>query len=125
MKRIILDTNILMIPGQFGIDIFEEIDKIIQENYKIVTLDSVIKELEGISKSKSKNAKNAKIGLDLLKIKEIEIIKAKKNNVDQEILDIFGKSTIVATNDTVLRKKLKNRGIKVLCLREKERMEII
>jgi rRNA-processing protein FCF1 len=124
MKKIILDTNFLTIPYQFNIDIFEEIDRIIEENYEVMTLDGVVRELKALMKAKGKNAVAAKLGLELIKKKNIKIINTKEKNVDITIVAISDKDTIVATNDRNLRKKLKNKNIKTLYLRSKKRLEM-
>jgi rRNA-processing protein FCF1 len=124
MKKIILDTNFLTLPHQFKVDIFSEIDRIMEENYELFTLDSVIDELNKLSKSKGKDAIAAKIGLELIKKKNIKIIKTGEINVDKAIVKISNKDTIVATNDKILRKKLKNENIKTIYLRSKKYFEI-
>lgn len=124
MKKIILDTNILMVPGKFKVDIFEEIDRIINDEYKLFTLDSVVDELKRLSKKKSKSANIAKLGLELLKSKNIDIIDVGKGSVDKQILDMSDKDTIVATNDTELKKRLKKKGIKTIYLRKLSQLEL-
>jgi len=124
MKRIILDTNFLTIPYQFNVDIFEEIDRIMEEKYELVTLDKVVEELKELTKSRSKDAVAAKLGLELIKNKNIKIINTEDKNVDNVIVSISDKNTIVATNDRMLRRKLKNKNVKVLYLRSKRRLEM-
>ena len=48
MKKIILDTNFLLIPSQFNVDIFTEIDRICLFKYKLCVLDETINELNSI-----------------------------------------------------------------------------
>ncbi|ENO12016.1 hypothetical protein MBGDC06_00279, partial [Thermoplasmatales archaeon SCGC AB-539-C06] len=72
MKKIILDTNFLLIPAQFKVDIFDEIDRIILEKYQLFVLDKTIDELKKIiadKKQKMRNRRAAKLGLQLLKSK--------------------------------------------------------
>ncbi len=124
MKRIILDTNFLTIPYQFNVDIFEEIDRIMEENYELATLDGVIEELKSLMKTKGKDAVAAKLGLELIKKKNVKIINTDEKNVDIAIVATSNKDTIVATNDKELRQKLKNKNIKVLYLRSRKRLEM-
>lgn len=124
MKKIIMDTNFLTIPYQFNIDIFEEIDRIMEENYELMTLDGVVKELRTLMKAKGKDAVAAKLGLELIKKKNVKIINTEEKNVDIAIIAISNKDTIVATNDRNLRKKLKNKNIKTLYLRSRKRLEM-
>ena len=118
MKKIILDTNFLTIPYQFKVDIFEEIERLMEENYELVTLDKVVEELKKIKRGK--DAVAAKIGLELIKKKNIKVINTDVNKVDNAIVKLADENTIVATNDKNLRKNLKNKNIKTFYLRSKK-----
>ncbi|MCX6821949.1 MAG: nucleotide-binding protein, partial [Candidatus Aenigmarchaeota archaeon] len=87
MKRIILDTNFLMIPYQFNVDIFEEIKRIMEEKYELIIFDKIIEELERIAESKGKDASAARIALGLIKKKEVKIITTNEKTVDNAIID--------------------------------------
>jgi len=120
MKRIILDTNFLTIPYQFNIDIFEEIDRVVEGDYELTTLDSVIEELKKLTKTRGKEATAAKVALTLIKEKNVKVIKTGEKNVDIKIYRMADKNTIIATNDRILRRRLKNKNVKVLYLRSKK-----
>ena len=45
MAKIILDTNFLMIPAQFNVDIFSEIHRICDFKYELYIIDKTIDEL--------------------------------------------------------------------------------
>jgi len=123
VKKILLDTNFLLIPAQFNIDIFSEIDKIMLEKYQLYTLDKVIYELKSIQKNKKQSQKNrnaAKLALQLIKAKKLNIIKTKEDKpVDDLIVDLKG--YIIATQDIGLKKRLK---AKILTLRAKKKLII-
>ena len=71
MKKILLDTNFLLIPSQFKVDIFSELERICIFNYKLYVLDKTVDELKYIiEKQKGKHKEAAKIGLQLLKLKK-------------------------------------------------------
>ena len=120
MKKIILDTNFLTIPVQFNLDIFEEIDKVMEEDYELFTTDGVIKELKKLAKSKGKDAVAARIGLELIERKNIKIIGTKKKDTDKGIIELADENTMIATNDKILRQKLKNKSLKTIYLRSKK-----
>ena len=124
MKRIILDTNFLTVPYQFNIDIFEEIDRVVVGEYELTTLDCVVKELKKLKKSRGKAAASAKVALLLIKEKNVKVIKTGEKNVDIKIYRMADENTIVATNDRDLRRKLKNKNVKVLYLRSKKYIAI-
>jgi rRNA-processing protein FCF1 len=118
--KLIFDTNFLIDLARFRIG-FEEIENLGEE---LLTLNSVVKELEKIASSKGKNSKNAKIALKLIELKNIRIIKSKEKNVDKGILKLAKKNTLIATNDRKLRKILKKRGIKTIYLRKKKKIAV-
>ena len=45
MKKIILDTNFLLIPAQFNVDIFSEIERICDFQYQLCIVDKTLSEL--------------------------------------------------------------------------------
>ena len=125
--KIILDTNFLIIPAQFKIDIFKEMKKF---SPKIFTFDVCIDELKRVAKSKGRKGTQAKISLDLLENKGIKVIKTREKNADRAILKyvkmVKQEETLsVATNDRKLIKKLKNNGIRVIRLRQKKYLVMV
>ena len=112
-----------MVPYQFKVDIFEEIKRIMEEEYELIVFDSIIKELEKIAKSKGKDAMAAKTALGLIKKKGVKIVITYDKIVDNTIA-AADDNTIVATNDKVLKEKLKNKNIKIIYLRNKKYLEI-
>ena len=124
IKKILLDTNFLLIPAQFNIDIFSEIDKLMLAKYKLFTLDKIIGELESIQKDKKQKLKNknaAKLALQLLKAKKVNIVKTKENKPVDDILVIL-KEYIIATQDIDLKNRLKAKKVKIITLRAKKKL---
>ena len=123
--QILLDTNFLLIPAQFRVDIFQEIDRLITQKYDLITLPQIINELNAFGKKSKKNQNEARIALELAKkckIVEIDtdfpLLSSK--GVDDIILQLAIKNRwIVATNDAALRKKLRTQQIPTLTLRNK------
>ena len=122
MKKIILDTNFLLIPAQFRVDIFSEIGRICNFNYELLIIDKTVDELNKIIKTakKGKDRAAAKIALALLKQKKVKNVKTSKGNVDDLILKLINKDYILATQDALLRKKAIKIGVKVIFLRSKK-----
>ena len=74
VKKIILDTNFLLILEQFKVDIFSEIDRISNFKYKLLVFDRILDELEKIVQSqRRKYGKAAKLALQLIKSKKYKI----------------------------------------------------
>ncbi|MEK6876906.1 MAG: PIN domain-containing protein [Nanoarchaeota archaeon] len=128
MKKILLDTNFLLIPYQFRVDIFTQIDRIIHLQYKIFVLDKSVEELKKIVEGqKGKNRDAAKIALKLIAIKNIRIIKTESDKkTDEAIAELSQKDKyIVATQDKDLKRRLINQGIEVIVLRQKKILVLV
>ena len=108
MKKVILDTNFLMAVSQFKVDIFSEIRRICDFKYELFIIDKTINELESIIETqKGKN------------------IKTKEGTVDELIVKISNKNTIVATQDMELKRKLREKGVSLIVLRQKKYLVFI
>jgi len=123
MKKIILDTNFLMIPLQFRVDIFSEFERICNFNYKLCIFEETISELRGIMNnpnSSGKDKKAAEFALKLIKLKNINMIKSEKKDVDSLILENMGKYDYIATQDKQLKRELVKKGVSLIALRKKK-----
>jgi len=126
MKKIIIDTNFLMIPLQFKVDIFSEFERICNFNYKLCIYKSSVNELNDIIRKQSqKHRKAAEFALKLIKMKKIEILDSDKGHVDSLILENLDKDTIVATQDINLKKEILKKNVPVIILRQKKYLELI
>lgn len=115
--KTLLDTNFLMAIGQFKVDVFSQLGN------QIYILDRTLQELKTITKKQSlKNKKAAKLALELIKTNKVKTIKttsAKKT--DDLILETAKKHKyIVATQDKLLKQKLKQNKVKIITLRQKK-----
>ena len=124
-RRIILDTNFLMVFGLFGVDIVSEIDRACPFSYKLCLLDKTISELDDIiEKQSGKNKSAAELAKKLIENKKISIIDTsnEKDYVDDVLVKIAEKekNIIVATNDIELIKRLKEKNIPIIRLRQKK-----
>ena len=125
MKKILIDTNFLMVPWQFKVDIFSEFDRICHFNYQLYVFDKTINELENIVvNSGGKDKKAAQFALNLIKSKNIKIIKSGKKYVDLLLLENADKDTVIATLDKKLKKELLKKGQAVIILRQKKYLQI-
>ncbi|TGC11377.1 DNA-binding protein [Methanolobus halotolerans] len=120
--KVIIDTNGLMIPVQFNVDIFEELKRLGYDRY-IVPL-SVIRELESLRKGlKGKDRTAAKVAYSLAQ--RCDIVET-SGHADDVIIDLAAKlCAAVLTNDIGLRNRLEDRSIPIICLRQKNRLEKI
>ncbi|MGV8169360.1 MAG: PIN domain-containing protein [Candidatus Nanoarchaeia archaeon] len=124
--KVILDTNFLLIPGDKGVDVFSEIDRIMQEPYELCVLDKSVEELDKIvfKDGKKKSGFSAKLGLILLKQKNLKTLASSSEEyADKAILAFAAKNpekTIVATQDAELRNKLKKESVRVIQLKQEK-----
>lgn len=118
--KVLLDTNALLIPFQFQLDIYSEIKNLIPR-VGIITLSLCVDEL----RKKKLRAWKSVIDLGLQKgLKIIETL-LKAGNVDSQILSYAVKhKCLVFTQDRVLRKKLLNASLRVIIMRQKKRLEV-
>lgn len=133
-KIVLLDTNFLLIPAQFRVDVFAELKRLCDFNYEVAVLAATVAELNGIVNGKEASAKDraaAKLGLQLIKAKGVSVIKPDRKvfkSTDKAILDFAAKdrdSVVVATQDRLLREKLKSAGVAVIVLREKQYLKFL
>jgi rRNA-processing protein FCF1 len=127
-KKVILDTNFLLIPGQFKVDIFTEIGRIMQEQYVLYIIDKSLKELNNIVITGKQNDRfAAKLALALAIQKNLKTLHSfgSKKSVDDIIVSKADKDTIVATQDKALRERLKEKGAKIIGLRQQKYLEFV
>ncbi|MDK2868958.1 MAG: uncharacterized protein PWP39_193 [Pyrococcus sp.] len=133
MKRVWLvipDTNFLFIPGQFGVDIISELERILDVNYKIVIPNVVLEELKTILKEGKLRGKDLIAARMALKLAErfptVYIGEFMSKTTDELIYEfaISNDNVIVCTNDKQLRKRLREAGVPVVFLRQKKRLEL-
>lgn len=123
--KVLLDANALMIPVQFGIDIFSEIEALLGA-YEPVTLEDVTRELAGIASGRGRDAAAARVGIRLAGRCLVEKSPYPDVPVDERIVRYAVENgCMVATNDRLLRSALLKRNIDVIYLREKKKLEII
>ncbi len=93
--KVIIDTNFLLLPAQFKIDIYSEIKKIVPGKTELIILEGVLKELNKIiKKEKGRKKQEARLSKEILrkKIKEKEVRvlarKGKQGLVDDQIVEM-------------------------------------
>ena len=115
-KSILLDTNFLLIPAQFKVDIFSKL-----KPYNIIILDTCIRELKKISQRKGKQGREAGLAIEIIKKYNPKIVKTGIPDADTAILE-YAKANkcMVATNDRKLIKTLLDNKIKIIRLKQRK-----
>lgn len=131
MQKILLDTNFLLIPAAFNVDIFSEFNRLFPKN-KLFILDRSIDELKNIElKQKGKYKQEARLGLQFIKKYKISTIKTEKHintskststiPVDDLIVNFaLIRDYLVATQDKEIKVKIKEQNKKSITLRQKK-----
>ena len=123
---IILDTNFLLIPFLYKVDIFVEIARICNKSYELSIVKETIDELDNIiEKGKQADRIAANAAKSLIKTKSINILEGIPGKiVDDSIVEITDKNPknyIVATQDKGLKSRLKT---KIIFMRQKSHLVI-
>ena len=115
--KFLLDTNFLMIPGKFTVDIFFELTRFGSPEF--YTLDTVIAELKKIAASRGKNSRYARLALLLLKEKGVIILRAREKKADDEMVR-KAREFAVCTVDRGIIIALRRKGAKIFTLKAKK-----
>ena len=125
---VIPDTNFLLVPGQFGVDIIGELNRVLDVRFRIAVPNAVLQELEVIeSKSRGKDLMAIRMAKKLAeRFEVVEIGRFGERPIDDQIFDFAVKNerVIVCTNDKGLKRRLREKGIPVVYLRSKKILEL-
>src|SRR5512139_3238682 len=120
--KVILDTNALMVPEQFNVDIFSELLRL--GYVKCLVPDPVLGELRSLAiradKRRDKTAARVALGL----AERCNTVGEDNCDADQAIEELaLETGAAVFTNDRALKKRLFSKGITVVYLRQGRYLE--
>ncbi|MEM2501058.1 MAG: 30S processome protein Utp24 [Candidatus Bathyarchaeia archaeon] len=126
MRKVIFDTNFLLLPIQFKIDVFSEIEGLIGR-FEPIVLSITVEELRRLLDRGSEKVRRQVLSAMSL-VERCKIMQANirpGENYDDVLLRVAKEENcIVATNDRELRRKLRENNITTIFLREKARLQI-
>ena len=124
--KVILDSNFLMIPFQFNLDIFQEIEFLLQKRVDFIVPSAVKSELTGISARGGEGAPEASLALQIAsRCRVVEVSLEAGETVDDAIIKSSQKlGAVVATTDIELKNRLKTLKVPVIYLRDKSKLEV-
>jgi rRNA-processing protein FCF1 len=123
--RLLLDTNAFLLPVQFGIDLARELESIFGA-CELLTLEGVVRELQGIGSGRGSDAAAARVGLDLARRCTVIPSPGLSGDVDSEVIRTAEDTgCIVVTNDRAMRRSLLGKGLGVVTLRNRRKLEFI
>ena len=127
--HVILDTNFLLIPGQYKVDIFHSLEFLMTKPFEFCIFDATIDELMKIASKNVKDKNNAKIALQLIKQKNLKSLHnsfiGEDSYIDKIILNNAQDSDIICTQDKDLKRliKKKSKKIRIITLMDKKHIE--
>ena len=127
----LIDTNGFMIPVQFGVDIFSELNRLGFSHF--LTASAVLRELARLSQTVSGSDKAAvRIALQLAQKCRIvdadsDLSETKSSAYADDVLFNYAveNSIAVLTNDVQLRQRLTQKGIRVISMRQTKRLDFV
>jgi rRNA-processing protein FCF1 len=125
--KVILDSNALFVPLEFKLDIFVEVEHLLNRNVDYVLLSPVKRELELLAtKDSPKIRREAVYALKVAeKCKYVAVDEGEKLSTDDVIIKVAKAwNSPVFTNDRQLRRKLRDISVPVIYVRQKSRLEI-
>jgi rRNA-processing protein FCF1 len=124
--RVLLDTNALMMPAQFRIDLFDELRGLLGA-FEPLVLEGSVAELAGLSVTRGRDGAAARYGLAVAeRCTTIRPEPGAGEQVDEQVIGYAHRNgCLVVTNDRILREALLARGIGVISLRKQKRLELI
>lgn len=131
---VLMDTNFLLLPETLGIDVFNEIKETALDNYEFIILQSVYDELNKLCADDSQSKKHrdaAKLGLEIIKQKNLKIEHCSNEHTDDALLKKAlelkkqGNSIAIATQDKELISRARKLGIQVFALRQKKKILLL
>jgi uncharacterized protein len=125
--KIILDSNAFFVPLDFKIDIFSEVERLLNRNVNFILLSPVKHELELLAAKKSpKIRREASYALKIAEqCQYVTVDNDEKQKTDDIIVKVAKAwNSPVLTNDSQLRGRLRDISVPVIYLRQKSRLEI-
>jgi rRNA-processing protein FCF1 len=123
--RVLLDTNALLMPVQFGIDLYGELLGLFGD-FELVTLEEVVGELSGLARGGGRDAVAARVGLALARRSTIVPSGSSAESVDERVLEYARREgCVVVTNDRELRNALLREGTSVVSMRKQKTLDLM
>jgi rRNA-processing protein FCF1 len=123
--RVLLDTNALLMPAQFGIDLYDELMALFGD-FEPVTLEEVVGELSGLARGRGRDAAAARVGLAMARRSTVVPSGSTAEHVDDQLIEYARREgCIVVTNDRELRNALLREGIDVVSMRRGRTLELM
>jgi len=123
--RVLLDTNALLMPAQFGVDLYSELLALFGD-FEPITLEEVVGELSGLARGRGRDAAAARVGLALVRRSTVVPSGSTAEGVDNRVIEYARREgCTVVTNDRELRNALLREGVDVVSMRKQKTLELL
>ncbi len=115
-----------MMMIQLGVDVVEELKLLLPSYYDLIVPSIVIDELTSLKrKAKGRDKLASGIALQIAQSEAFRIVEIDKDDhVDNLLLKFCTGDDVLCTNDKILRKRARKRGITVVYLRQHRFLEV-
>ena len=123
--KILCDTNFLLIPLRFGVDVFVEAEEALNDLTRFYVSSRVIDEIKILRKD-AKPSFEKQLLFALKMAEQCTLIKdTSETQVDDSLIQLAKRENMVlGTTDSELRKKARIEGVKVIYLRQKRYLNL-
>ena len=118
--KILCDTNFLLIPIRFGVDIFQESEKTLNDVTTFYVSSRVLDEIRILKKKARPTIEKELMFAEKIAERCIFVYDDSCSLVDDSLISLANKmGMVLGTTDSILRKKARLEGIKELYLRQR------
>jgi len=123
MRAVVLDTNALMMPYQFGINIEKELNRLLGI-CRIIVPRTVVEEMEKLAEEGGEVGRAAKLGLSIIRKRGVRLVETENKGDDGVLETAIKMDAAILTNDKELKKKAKELRLPIIYLREGCKLEM-
>ena len=123
-KVVALDSNMLLAISQFRIDVFEEAKRMFGRETRFVVPSQVARELARLKKRSRKLEKAVRVAQEMMEENRVKVKKVKAENADSALKRMGKRGAVIATNDRVLIRKVKEANGSILFIRKKKLLQL-
>lgn len=116
--KVLIDTNFFLIPLQFNIDIFSELERIMsaEGKYELSTISPVLTELG------ARGPPGEKAG-ELIKLNKVKIYEFKATDTDSGLVEFAEAGDFLCTQDKELKRLARAKGIRIITMVSQNHLE--
>jgi rRNA-processing protein FCF1 len=125
---VLFDTNFLLVPIRFGVDIFTESERALNQLVEPAVTSGVLRELEHLRRGAAPGfVRELEFASSLAsRCRVIELDPLEGETVDDSLVRLASAGGyVVATTDAELKRRLRRAGVKVLMLRQRRYLQLV